>query len=297
MKNKILYFIAIFSLLSFSSCDYIADPFPETTTATVDTTSGGQDDFTTPDLTTLKRRILVEDYTGHKCGNCPSAAITAQSLKTTYGSQLYIMAVHAGFFAEPQGGGTKYNTDFRTTVGENWNTDFGVTGNPKGMVSRVEYNSETVLGPGAWASAITQIIDDTPLFDIQMQLDYDAANNSISVSVGTYVIEDISGNYNLIICLLEDSIVDWQLDYSQPSGSQDVEFYVHGHSLRDNINNGDYGEAIITGNEVSDTWIIKNYTYNLDNTWRNEHCTVLAFITDATTKEILQVDEIHVIEE
>ncbi|MBL4652692.1 MAG: Omp28-related outer membrane protein [Flavobacteriales bacterium] len=301
MKINLPYILAILGFFSFNSCDYIADPFPETNTSAVDTTSNGQDDFTAPDLSTLKRRILVEDYTGHTCGNCPSAAVTARGLKSTYGSQVYIMAVHAGFFAEPYGGGSKFTTDFRTTAGEAWNTDFSVIGNPVGMVSRVEYNSETVLGPGAWAPAITQIIDKIPLFDVQMQLDYDASNNSISISIGTYITNDITGNYNIIVCILEDSIVDWQKNYAPPGGDPaypvaDVETYLHEHVLRDNIN-GNYGESIISGSEVAETWIIKNYSYNLDNLWDSKNCIVLAFVADATTKEILQVDEIHVIEE
>ena len=56
------------------------------------------------------KKILLEDYTGHKCGNCPRAAEKAEELKEIYGDQLIPIAIHAGFFASDFGG--NFTTDF-----------------------------------------------------------------------------------------------------------------------------------------------------------------------------------------
>jgi len=293
MKKALLLPALIVSVLVINSCDKIEDPYPESSNPQVDTS--GSNNFTAPDLETLKRRILIEDYTGHTCGNCPSAAIIATGLKTTYGDQVRILGVHAGFFAEPYGSGNEFRTDFRTASGEEWNTDFGVTGNPKGMVSRLEYGSVVVLDPSAWGSAASILIDDEPLFDVQMEIDYDSGNKTFTVDVGTYVVNSVTGNYNLVVCVVEDSIVDWQQDYSLPSADQHVEDYVHEHVLRDNIN-GTYGSALITGSELAETWLVQSYIYTLDSEWNADHCSVLAFVADATTKEILQVGDIYIID-
>ena len=293
MKNALLLPFVIVSFLGINSCDKIDDPYPETGNVPVDTS--GSHNFTAPDIATLKRRILIEDYTGHTCGNCPSAAIIARGLKTTYGDQVHILGVHAGFFAEPYGSGNEFRTDFRTASGEEWNTDFGVTGNPKGMVSRLEYGSVVVLDPSAWGSAASILIDNEPLFDVQMEIDYDSGNKTFTVDVGTYVVNSVTGNYNLVVCVVEDSIVDWQQDYSLPSADQHVEDYVHEHVLRDNIN-GTYGSALITGSELAETWLVQSYIYTLDSEWNADHCSVLAFVADATTKEILQVGDIYIID-
>ena len=293
MKNALLLPFVIVSFLGINSCDKIDDPYPETGNVPVDTS--GSNNFTAPDIATLKRRILIEDYTGHTCGNCPSAAIIARGLKTTYGDQVHILGVHAGFFAEPYGSGNEFRTDFRTASGEEWNTDFGVTGNPKGMVSRLEYGSVVVLDPSAWGSAASILIDNEPLFDVQMEIDYDSGNKTFTVDVGTYVVNSVTGNYNLVVCVVEDSIVDWQQDYSLPSADQHVEDYVHEHVLRDNIN-GTYGSALITGSELAETWLVQSYIYTLDSEWNADHCSVLAFVADATTKEILQVGDIYIID-
>ncbi len=154
-----------------------------------------------------------------------------------------------------------------------------------------------MLDPTAWASAIALMEQDVPLFDVQLKVDFNSSDNTVDITAGTYVINDVSGDYNLVLCLIEDSIVDWQKNYSgggdpnYPDG--DVSNYIHEHVLRDNIN-GSYGDNIISGAESSDTWVINTYSYNLDNLWDADRCHVLAFVHDATTNEVLQVAEIHV---
>ena len=296
MKSLILSTLILSSIL-WSSCDKIDDPFPEDRSNNNTDTTIAAGEFETPDLSNLKRRILLEDYTGQTCGNCPGAALTAKGLKTTYEDQIIVVAVHAGFFAEPYPSGSKFRTDFRTASGDVWNDDFAVTGNPKGMISRTEYNSTTVLDPNAWGSAIAVMEEDIPLFDVQLKVDFNSTDNTIDITSGAYVVNDISGDYNLILCLVEDSIVDWQKNYSgggdpnYPDG--DVSDYVHEHVLRDNIN-GSYGDAIISGSESGDSWLINTYSYNIDNTWNVDHCSIIGFIIDANTNVVYQANEIYI---
>jgi thiol-disulfide isomerase/thioredoxin len=44
----------------------------------------------------VTRRVLLEDFTGHTCNNCPAAAVIAEGLQTFYGEdQLILVGVHA----------------------------------------------------------------------------------------------------------------------------------------------------------------------------------------------------------
>jgi hypothetical protein len=48
------------------------------------------------------KKVLVEDYTGHTCGNCPAAArMLNDTIKPLYGDRLIVLGIHAGYFAEP----------------------------------------------------------------------------------------------------------------------------------------------------------------------------------------------------
>jgi len=101
----------------------------------------------------VTKKVLVEDYTGHLCGNCPDAGVYLnETLKPLYNHSLVVISVHAGFFAGFNPGcaacgigepGGSFRTDFNTTAGTAWNTFFGITGNPKGMIDRIDYPTAT----------------------------------------------------------------------------------------------------------------------------------------------------------
>src|SRR4051812_45447964 len=92
MKKLLLcLFTVAAALVLFSSCNKIDPPFKQTV--------GG------PASSGITRKILIEDYTGFKCGNCPAgASILYNQLKPIYGNDLITIAVHASpsnTFTEP----------------------------------------------------------------------------------------------------------------------------------------------------------------------------------------------------
>ena len=106
MKVKKIISAICFTLLSvaiLNSCDYVHDA----TEVSTNTTGGG-----TPGV--VYRKVLVEDYTGHKCGNCPAAALKLLHLDTTYEDKVIPLAVHAGFFATTN---AQYPTNLLSTAG------------------------------------------------------------------------------------------------------------------------------------------------------------------------------------
>lgn len=249
------------------------------------------------DTANARRNILIEDFTGHTCGNCPAAAITARQIRNTYGDQIIITAVHAGFFATPKAG-PQYATDFTTTAGEAYNSTFGneVAGNPNGFVSRSKVISNTmIIQPNNWETAVLALKDKKPDVVMNIEVDYDNITNEIDVQVHSFFMNSLSGDYKLVLYFQEDSIIDWQKDYSQPSTEQDVQDYVHQHVLRDNIN-GTWGDDVVSGSINANEIVSKSYAYSPDSNWKINHCAIVAFIYNSTTYEILQVTEAHITE-
>ena len=80
--NNLKYFFAFIFTFSniFQSCDVIEGPFTE--------------EVILEECAEKCKKILLEDYTGHKCGNCPRAAEKAEELKEIYGDQLKKVASH-----------------------------------------------------------------------------------------------------------------------------------------------------------------------------------------------------------
>jgi hypothetical protein len=310
---------ASLSVLIFS-CDEVEAPY------TVDTgITGGNTSCTFPTITPpVFRKVLVEDYTGHLCGYCPDAGRTiyaAGGLKDLYGDTVISVGVHASpghTFTEtcpphsyPSGAAAfapVYTEDFRTPAGETWLTDFGVVSNPKGLISRTTYAGNVPQNFTSWNSAVQAVID-TPMADAAVQIvnSYNNATGELNICVKTTFLSSLSSDYKLSVMLAEDSVKAWQVDYDivppvAPLYQNDTNYY-HRHVFRGAINST-YGEAIKTGGAVAGDTAVKSYLVNLlslpaavnplNPTLDISHCYIIAFVYDANTKEILQVEEAHV---
>ncbi len=242
------------------------------------------------------QKVLVEDYTGHTCGNCPRASRAAYALKPLYGSKLIIIAVHAGFFAWVQNPNYTYN--FQTAAGTAWDNFFGISnaGNPNGMVNRRKVNGNFVIPYTAWGSNAQNIFDakgNSPDAVIQIINEFDNASRMLNTEVWCALLKDFTGSYKMQLCLIEDSIIKWQKDYDFTP--EDIPDYVHRDALRGDIN-GIWGEEIISGFGASQTIIRKTYSTSVNSEFNEAHCKVLAFLYRDSDKEIVQANEEHVLE-
>src|SRR5205085_12248720 len=122
MKIKSLILISAISF-SYLSCDKIDAPYRETVVAP-DFCATGIDD------SMPNRNVLIEDYTGHFCGNCPPAGIYLNdTLSAIYNHCLVVISVHAGYYAGFNPGcaactigepGGSFRTDFNSATGSAW---------------------------------------------------------------------------------------------------------------------------------------------------------------------------------
>lgn len=277
------YIKSLLILIAFSlfiiSCDKIDEPY---------TTESNGDDTTT---TVLVRKVLLEDYTGHKCVNCPGAALIAHDLKDFYKDKIIIMSVHAGYFAMPSSSGD-YSYDFRTAVGSELDQYFGISnvGNPNGMVNRQEISGSQVINPNNWGTAIGDIVDLPPDASISIENTYDDNSQKLSIDVETELLNEISGDYSLCVYILEDSIVAAQSNNDPTVGTTpDILDYVHRHVLRGSVNDT-WGENIDAEKST------KTLTYTLNSEWDADNCYILTFIYNNDTKEIIQAEEKKVVE-
>lgn len=281
------------------SCDYVDEPLEKI--------EGGFNDraCTTPIFptnTNTKRNILIEDFTGHTCTGCPGAAYTLEQLEQTHGKQVIGIAMHAGFFSQPLSGQNKFETDFRSTDGNDIHDDFGpISSYPKGMINRsdtVLNNNDFLFAKEQFGNAVNVYLNQAPAANLQMVTAFNDNDRTLCVFVETDVLTDLTGNHNLVIALTEDSITDWQKNGGGSSGNPnyptgDVSNYRHNHVLRDNMN-GTYGENIIASSYLaSDTNIISKYTATVDASWNVDNLNVIAYLVNMTTKEIIQVTKEH----
>jgi thiol-disulfide isomerase/thioredoxin len=245
------------------------------------------------------RKVFVEDYTGHKCGNCPAAADTLKYLTKKYPGQVVALAIHAGFFANIN---ASYPTDLRNPVSTAYDNTFGVSlaGNPNGLINRSGFGSANFIKAyTTWEGDVAQMLSRPAKFDIKIRNTFTTSNNKLNTSITVKSLTNNAGIYKLVILLSEDSIIAEQLDYRLPSGSQLIPNYEFNHVLREAVNSS-FGDPIFTSGAIANDSAVKAFpNYSINSAYNASKCHIIAYVYDAdpnspTYYEVLQVEEAHV---
>lgn len=285
--------IILFIFFYVSSCDIVETPYINTENISqIDTNSNN-----------YVKKVLIEDFTGHLCPNCPQAATEIEAIHDIYGEQIIAIAIHVTkSFARPYPASQapNFQYDFRTSWGDDLDNLFDISsaGLPRGMVNRTGYPDNHKLGKDEWANAVTTELNKEINFGIMIN----SSNNNINIT--TQVLNNISGSYNLVVCLTESGIINWQKD-----GTENIENYEHNHILRSVL----LDEALSSNiNYETNQEIQKNITYNLTEleeynidystnvaelgngnagNWNSNNMSIVAYIYNTNTKEVVQVEQ------
>ena len=288
--------IAIAALISVLACDKIEEPFLRDGSKPVDTSSCPVPVF--PAVPAAVQKVLLEDYTGHRCVYCPGAAVLAHNLLQQYGDRLVVMAIHAGYFSEPLP--APYDADYRTVAGDIFDNFFkvGLQGNPNGLINRSGYDQNHVLGPGEWTSKVALEMTRTPVTTLQLITEYDAEERKLCTHARTTFLQDITLGLNIGFYLVEDSIVSAQMNNDPGVGLvPEILDYTHMHMLRDAITST-WGVPLTSGDSTTTGGhqIIHSYPYTIPQAFDPSHCRVIVFIYRTDTYEIIQVEEAAVVQ-
>lgn len=273
------------------SCDKVEKPYKEVSNV-VPTDTGSHADLSI-------RKVIIEDFTGHTCGNCPEAHREVQQLVQLYGEKLIPIAIHCGFFSKPKTSGIKYLYDFRTETGNYYGGDgsaatgfYNIQSYPTGLVNSV--SPDKLAAFSTWGSTVDSILDTKSKIGIEIESTCDTVSKSLSVKIKTSALEDQTLDIYLITFVVEDSIVNWQTDYSL-NPAPDVSNYLHRHVLRKGLSNP-MGDQIKNGPFPRNTFIEKEFSINYaGKDWVSSRLYIVAFVYDFATKEILQAGEKKVI--
>ncbi len=217
------------------------------------------------------RKVLVEEFTGVRCPNCPPGSAELESLTSLYGENLIMVSVHAsGSFAIPL---EDSKFDFRTTAGEQLRTYLGQPfGYPSAVINRKQLPSRSSLqlNQAAWASTIEEELQAAPALAINLTTTYNANNRTLSANVILLPNQTIEESLHLSLMLTEDGIIDRQLT---PDGKDDE--YLHRYVLRTMLSrsNGDALPKLERGKALE-----RNYTFVLPEDWQDQQCDIIAFV-------------------
>lgn len=208
----------------------------------------------------VQRCVLLEDFTGQRCINCPKANDEIKLLQEQYGEDNVIaVSIHSG----PLGFHTNdrfvgLSTDTGDDYYDYWQLDY----QPVGMIDRgapCEYTT--------WNTHIREELQKTAPVEIMLVSWREGSQLKVQTTVTA-----VDGNTmgKLQLWLTEDNVTAFQL---MPDGTRN-DHYLHQHVFRAAIN-GDWGEDIsLQEGEI----VNKNYTLPTSSEWKEDDLSVVAFI-------------------
>ena len=198
--------------------------------------------FTGPFSVEAQKNVLIEDFTGQKCKNCPKAAAAIEALQQQYTAERVIaVSVHGGSNSRDEA------TDkfgLANATSKAYNEHWGVSQWPSGMVDRVG----GLQGEDKWAAAV---------------LTRFAAKEAVTGL--------------LQVWLTESGIVQQQYMPDDTKNNQ----YVHNHVLRASVNDP-YGDPLTLAANATDTkhytYTLPDVSALKNNTpWNTQNMSVVVF--------------------
>lgn len=267
------------------SCDKINPPYMKAN----DVTDCPVPEF--PANTDTVKTLLLEDFTGHLCINCPEAAHYVHQIKDSLGKKVIILSIHSGGTADPESG--NYSLDLRTPgIGDEIYSHFSIPANPRAMFNRELIGGvRTFDGPSGWFAMVKPLVNKPQEMSINIINNFDPATGKICIHVRSRFFTASTGTKKLVVMIKEDSIHGYQKNNNPAYGPVfDIPDYTFMDVLRTSLN-GPFGETIVSGNVPQDTVIIKTYKQIADPAWKPRHLKVVAYVYDSDTEVILQAAE------
>jgi hypothetical protein len=211
----------------------------------------------------VSRCVLIEDFTGQKCVNCPKATDVIEALQKQYGADTIIaVGIHSG----PLGFYTKGDKlGLSTKTGDEYYSAWNIEQQPMGLVDRVG----GALLHTNWATAVHDELQKKAPVSIAIDNTYNESDSTVSIKVNTLGISG-STTGKLQLWAIEDSIVAMQM---MPDGSLNST-YIHNHVFRTAIN-GTWGDDFSTNEGETKT---ASYSLKIDKLWKPEHVSIIAFV-------------------
>ena len=261
--------------------------------ATVEPASGVAQDFTNPvtytvtaqngttavytvtvaveggDVEPTGKTVLIKDFTGARCVNCPAAAEHAHNLQHQLGEDhIFIMSVHAGYLAQPMGS----FPDFLTDEGTAWYNNHD--SNPLFAIDHVALTEGNTLNETQIDAPVAAALMEEQSFEIRLSPRYDEASCQLNVGVNVYALVDLDGQFYISACLVEDHIVGWQTT----PGGVDKE-YDFRNVFRGTLN-GAYGEEFESAHVGFDDTFYFNYSTEINADYNADECYLMVYVYD-----------------
>lgn len=268
---------AVVATTIFYSCEEVVPPlFAES--IFIDTTYV---DLNLPSV--QPRKVLLEDFSGVQCVNCPQANALAAQIAADNPSNVAVVTLHNYFV----GGYSYSDEDLRPAEAFEIDALLGpTTAWPIGAVNRKLFSGEgaVLLEDDDWEAYVDEEILSPPSVNLTLETTLsDGDIDKVTAVLTMHFLEEVTEPLAISVMLLENEIEDPQL-----TGSGVDTFYIHEHVLR-TMPTPAIGSPISETTETGRV-IIRGYEIELEDHWNRDHLEVVVFVhrNSSTDKSVLQ---------
>ncbi len=271
-KNSSLLFISILTL-AFSSC------------------SDWEQMVNIPNtrITDSKRVVIIEEFTGTSCVNCPAGLAQSEFLLDIYPDNVILIGVHSKFLAAPVSAG---QTDLRTKDAQDIEDFLGSwIAKPEAAFNRLLDSTNLTYRygpPDIWQPILEAELKKEPKVELNISTYFEDSTRQLNVTLDVTGLEAINEPVHLHCGITESNII------ADQKNNFDILFgFVHKHVLRKMLTPIP-GEKFADTFGVGDTFHkVYNFTIPKDSVvWIPENCRVFAYVSlDENKKYILQAAE------
>lgn len=232
-----------------------------------------------PEEVSLVHNVLLVEFTGYKCSNCPNAAEQAHSLLESFGENLVVVAMHPASndftsFSRPELDYTCPEADvYYKALGGTSTTSFP-TGSINFAKSFTYYTS--------WAGEIIREGIQAPSTSIDLSATRTDREAHATIRVASSEKSAIATR--VLLWLVENDVLGMQ---RMPDNSANKE-YLHQHMLRAELLSTDgWGEYVSLHGETT-----INSDFTLPERVVPANCCLVAVLLDDATQEVLNVKQV-----
>ena len=250
--------------------------------------------FMAPVETQNQRTVVIEEFTGVHCPNCPLGHKIIKAIEDQYPGRVATIGIQPYNFkqANPI---EKTKHDNRTQPG----TDLinGIYGSlstmPSGGVDRITMDNSLYIDKDKWPQLVADRISVLTPANIKLTCVYNA-NKKVVITVHVAYTAKVDKQQRLNLAIVEDKIID-----AQDNGLIVEENYEHQHVLRD-ILTAPTGTAILSDKPTKEPGQVYERTFIYDlakadpsNLWNPDNCKIVAYVSndEGADKEIIQAAE------
>jgi len=249
----------------------------------------------TPIIPAGERVVLLEEFTGKGCTNCPKGSREIENLLSVYQEKLVVISIHANYFADPQFFPLG-QYDLRTDEGEALFDYLGPNlGYPAGVIDRRKFNNDFQQGRNVWAGYVQQESEIEPTVEFTIERTYDEGSRHLHLLVEGRAKTNITEPVRISVAVTESGIIDAQDDAEV--SPHIVPDYVHNHVLRDMLTPYDGQDLAPSLAEAQD--FSAEFDYDVDAAWNAGMCNIIVFISlraNSGDISVLQAGETALVE-